>query len=110
MLLRLRKNQRKQNRIKRNSRNHRQTIHRPLLHKIKEVQSRLPSNNQQTQTCVKNGTWKPSFDGKFASYDYSEALAWGKENCPENHQAMIYTIHDVCGNQAFGVYFFPTHD
>lgn len=72
--------------------------------------STKPSNNQQTQTCVKNGTWKPSFDGKFASYDYSEALAWGKENCPENHQAMIYTIHDVCGNQAFGVYFFPTHD
>lgn len=69
-----------------------------------------PSDNQQTQTCVKNGTWKSSFDGKFASYDYSEALAWGKENCPENHQAMIYTIHDVCGNQAFGVYFFPTHE
>lgn len=67
-----------------------------------------PSNNQ-TQTCEKNGTWKSSFDGSFASYDYNEALTWGKENCPENHQAMIYTIHDVCGYQAFGVYFFPTH-
>ena len=47
MLLRLRKNQRKQNRIKRN-RNHRQTIHHQQLHKIKAVQSRLQAVSRLT--------------------------------------------------------------
>ncbi len=69
--------------------------------------SSKPSNNQQTQTCVKNGTWRPGYDGEFASYDYDTAFSWGEENCPENYRAMIYTIHDICGNEAWAVTFYP---
>ena len=69
--------------------------------------SSKPSDNQQTQTCVKNGTWRPGYDGEFASYDYDTAFSWGEENCPENYRAMIYTIHDICGNEAWAVTFYP---
>ena len=71
--------------------------------------SSKPSNNQQTQTCVKNGTWRPGYDGEFASYDFDEADAWGEAHCPENYQYMVSTIHDICGNEAWAVNFFPTH-